>query len=208
LLKLLKVSWTKNNLLGKLNFKKFYFLCLYYKMGKSLDMNYANCALLVVVLILVVVCCCKKPTEGFKFIQVTEAGVTYPNKVSCTGGDVCDRVRARQYNWLRQRKIDHEAQMADYKSKCIANRENAKWYTGGPGGNTFASFDADGNITAIDGWYGRLGPGSWDVRTLDDQGKRTMKQKRHGLKWVGEPWCPVSGRCFPDERVQCGNIDI
>jgi hypothetical protein len=35
------------------------------KMGKSLDMNNVNCALLVVVLILVVVCCVK-PTEGFE----------------------------------------------------------------------------------------------------------------------------------------------
>jgi hypothetical protein len=36
-------------------------------MGKSLNMNYVNCALLVVVLILVIVCCIKKPSkEGFR----------------------------------------------------------------------------------------------------------------------------------------------
>ena len=34
-------------------------------MGKSLNMNYVNCALLVVVLILVVMCCMNKSNEGF-----------------------------------------------------------------------------------------------------------------------------------------------
>ena len=35
-------------------------------MGKSLNMNYVNCALLVVVLVLVVVCCFKPGKEGFR----------------------------------------------------------------------------------------------------------------------------------------------
>ena len=36
-------------------------------MGKSLNMNYVNCALLVVVLILVVMCCMNKSNEGFRW---------------------------------------------------------------------------------------------------------------------------------------------
>ena len=35
-------------------------------MGKSLNMNYVNCALLVVVLVLVVMCCMNNSKEGFK----------------------------------------------------------------------------------------------------------------------------------------------
>jgi hypothetical protein len=88
-------------------------------MGKSLNMNYVNCALLVVVLVLVVVCCAKSKTkEGFKMIQVTENGRTYPNAVSCSRGKVCNRVRARQYNWLRAKAAE-----CDKKRECVQEYE-------------------------------------------------------------------------------------
>lgn len=35
-------------------------------MGKSLNMNYVNCALLVVILVLVIMCCMNKSKEGFE----------------------------------------------------------------------------------------------------------------------------------------------
>jgi hypothetical protein len=38
-------------------------------MGKSLNMNYVNCALLVVVLVLVVMCCMNNSKEGFKRVK-------------------------------------------------------------------------------------------------------------------------------------------
>ena len=43
-------------------------------MGKSLNMNFVNCALLVVVLVLVVMCCMNKSNEGFRRGRKKSAG--------------------------------------------------------------------------------------------------------------------------------------
>jgi hypothetical protein len=89
-------------------------------MGKSLNMNYVNCALLVVVLVLVVVCCVKSKTkEGFfSKIQISENGKRYPNAATCFGKKKCAKVRADQYNWLRK-----TAAACDKKRKCVQTHE-------------------------------------------------------------------------------------
>ena len=95
-------------------------------MGKSLNMNYVNCALLVVVLVLVVVCCVKSKTkEGFKYIQQTWYGKRYPKREYCGRRKVCGRLRTKQDNFLKKQATD-----CNRERVCATEKEFNKKHTG------------------------------------------------------------------------------